>query len=91
MGTLLNIGITHYGSGALATRLHDLLNQPEGLNHLATDSAVRGVFDLALRWSFVGVVLLAVLTFIATWLIPVGHRAVSATPAGTEAPQPASH
>ena len=91
MGTLLNIGITHYGTGALATQLHDLLNQPEGLTHLSTDSAARGVFDLALRWSFVGVALLAVLTFVATWLIPVGHRAVSATPTGTETPQPASH
>jgi EmrB/QacA subfamily drug resistance transporter len=91
MGTLLNIGITHYGSGELATQLHNLLNQPEGLTHLSTNSAARAVFDLALRWSFIGVVLLAILTFVATWLIPVGHRAASATPAGTAAPQPASH
>jgi len=91
MGTLLNVGITHYGSGALARKLHDLLNQPEGLIRLASAPAVRAVFDLALRWSFIGIVLLAILTFIATWLIPVGHRAVSATPAGTQAPQPATH
>jgi EmrB/QacA subfamily drug resistance transporter len=91
MGTLLNIGITHYGSGALATQLHDLLNQPEGLNHLSADLSMRAVFDLALRWSFIGVVLLAVLTFVATWLIPVGHRTASAPAADTPTPQPASH
>jgi len=91
MGTLLNVGITYYGSGALAQKLHGLLNQPEGLTRLASDPAVRAVFDLALRWSFIGIVLLAALTFIATWLIPVGHRAVSATPAAAQAPQPASH
>ena len=92
MGTLLNIGITHYGSGALAQKLHDLLNQPEGLTHLTADPSARAVFDHALRWSFVGVVILAVLTFIAMWLIPVAHRTVSATaPGGARTPQPASH
>ena len=91
MGTLMNVGITHYGSGALAQRLHDLLNQPEGLTRLTADPSVRSVFDLALRWSFVGVVILAVLTFVATWLIPVAHRAESATTPGSQAPQPASH
>ena len=45
MGALLNIGITHYGTGALATRLHDLLNQPAGLTQLSSDPAVRAVFD----------------------------------------------
>jgi hypothetical protein len=91
MGTLMNIGITHYGSGTLAHRLHDLLNQPAGLTHLTADPSVRSVFDLALRWSFVGVVTLAVLTFVAMWLIPVAHRTVSATAPGNQAPQPASH
>ena len=91
MGTLMNVGITHYGSGALAQRLHDLLNQPEGLARLTADPSVRSVFDLALRWSFVGVVILAVLTFVATWLIPVVHRTESATAPGSQTPQPASH
>jgi hypothetical protein len=91
MGTLMNVGITHYGSGALAQRLHALLNQPEGLTRLTADPSVRSVFDLALRWSFIGVVILAVLTFIATWLIPVAHRTESATAPGSQTPQPASH
>jgi EmrB/QacA subfamily drug resistance transporter len=95
MGALLNIGIRHYGAGAdtgtLATRLHDLLNQPAGLAQLASDPAVRAVFDLALRWSFIGVVVMAVLTFIATWLIPVASRPAAATSAGVDAPQPAPH
>jgi EmrB/QacA subfamily drug resistance transporter len=73
-GTLLNMGIVHYGSGALATRLHDLLNQPSGLTQLSVDPAVRQVFDQSLRLSFVGVVALAALTFIASLLIPIGEH-----------------
>ena len=95
IGALLNIGITYYGTGALATRLHDLLNQPAGLTHLSSDPAVRAVFDQALRWSFVGVVVMAGLTFVATWLIPVTHRsdsAAAATPtAAAQGSQAASH
>jgi MFS family permease len=63
MGALLNIGIAHYGTGALAARLHLLLNQPAGLTQLSSDPAVRAVFDQALRWSFIGVVVMAILTF----------------------------
>ena len=84
MGALLNIGIAHYGTGALAARLHALLNQPAGLTQLSNNAAVRSIFDLALRWSFAGVVVLAVLTFIATWIIPVGDR-----PAPVAEPVPA--
>jgi MFS family permease len=97
MGALLNIGIAHYGTGALATRLHDLLNQPAGLAQLSSDPAMRAVFDQALRWSFVGVVIMAGLTFVATWLIPVAPRPASAAPSGVEAqsaaeaPQATSH
>jgi EmrB/QacA subfamily drug resistance transporter len=91
MGTLLNIGIAHYGTGDLARRLHDLLNQPSGLTQLSSDPSVRIVFDQALRWSFVGVAALAALTFVATWLIPVVKRAAPETSAGVPAPQTASH
>jgi MFS family permease len=97
MGALLNIGITHYGTGTRATRLHDLLNQPAGLTQLSSDPAVRAVFDQALRWSFVGVVVMAGLTFVATWLIPVASRtaasasATVATQSAAEAPQATSH
>jgi EmrB/QacA subfamily drug resistance transporter len=90
VGTLLNMGIVHYGSGALATRLHDLLNQPSGLNQLSADPAVRSVFDLALRWSFVGIVVLGVLTLIATWLIPIAHIPRGAERDSRQAPQAAS-
>ena len=91
IGTLLNIGITHYGTGELARRLHDLLNQPSGLTQLSAEPSVRIVFDQALRWSFLGVVALAVLTFVATWLIPVAKRSTSETRADVQAPEPASH
>ena len=91
-GTLLNIGIVHYGTGELATRLHALLNQPSGLNQLSTDPAVRAVFDQALRWSFVGVMALAVLTFVAVWLIPIEARAArKEEPHVEQASQTASH
>lgn len=90
MGTLLNLGITHYGTGELARRLHDLLNQPSGLTQLSGDASIRIVFDQSLRWSFVGVVALAVLTSAAAWLIPVAKRSTSETRAGARAPQPAS-
>jgi EmrB/QacA subfamily drug resistance transporter len=91
MGTLLNIGITHYGSSARAAKLHELLNQPAGLTHLAVDPAVRSVFDQALRWSFIGIVALAVLTCIATWLIPVSGKAANPARAAVEPEQLASH
>jgi hypothetical protein len=91
MGTLLNIGIAHYGTGELAHRLHELLNQPSGLARLSSDPSMRIVFDQALRWSFVGVVALAILTFVATWVIPVVKRSTPETRAGVQAPQAASH
>jgi EmrB/QacA subfamily drug resistance transporter len=94
VGALLNIGILHYGNGVLAARLHDLLNQPEGLTQLANSPAVRSIFELALRWSFIGIVALAALTFISTWIIPMpaGHQSARAAEPGTQqAPQAASH
>jgi len=74
VGTLLNMGVLHYGTGALATKVHDLLNQPAGLTQVSVDPAVRAVFDQSLRWSFVGVVALAALAFVASLLIPIGER-----------------
>jgi predicted MFS family arabinose efflux permease len=75
LGAVLNIGIVHFGSGDLAARLHEVLNQPTGLSDLAADPAIRGVFDAALHWSFWGVVALAILAFATTWLIPVARDA----------------
>jgi hypothetical protein len=74
---VLNQGIAHYASGPLAARLHEALNQPAGLAALAATPEVRLVFDQALRWTFWGVVALAVLTFVATWLIPVTRTAIA--------------
>jgi EmrB/QacA subfamily drug resistance transporter len=91
VGTLLNMGIRHYGTGALATKLHDMLNQPSGLTQLSDNPAVRAVFAQALRWSFVGIVCLAALTFVATWLIPIAERpsVTAATQGAQRAPQAA--
>jgi EmrB/QacA subfamily drug resistance transporter len=74
LGAILNIGITHYGSGELAARLHDLLNQPTGLGELASNPAIRMVFYQALYWSFWGVVVVAILAVISAWLIPVADK-----------------
>lgn len=73
LGSILNIGIAHFGSGELAAKLHDALNQPTGLSELTASPEIRSVFDAALHWSFWGVFALAVLTFATTWLIPVGR------------------
>ncbi|MBY3158624.1 MFS transporter [Rhizobium laguerreae] len=72
LGAILNAGINHYASGDAAAGLHEALNQPTGLSALAADPAIRAVFNAALHWSFWGVVVVAVLTFFTTWLIPVG-------------------
>jgi len=90
-GTLLNIGIVHYGNGALAARLRDLLNQPAGLAQLADNPLVRSVFDHALRSSFVGIAVLSVFTSIAVWLIPVAARPAFEAEPAVERTQATSH
>ncbi|CAB3754026.1 MDR family MFS transporter [Paraburkholderia solisilvae] len=74
LGAILNVGITHYGSGELATRLRDLLNHPTGLADLAHNPNVRMVLFHALNWSFWGVVAVAVLAVVSAWLIPVSRK-----------------
>ena len=84
LGAILNIGIAHFGSGELAASVHDVLNQPAGLAELAANPAVRGVFDQALHWTFLGVVAMAVLTFVTIWLIPIAPRPAGAKPREVE-------
>ena len=84
LGAILNIGIAHFGSGALAASVHDVLNQPAGLAELAANPSVRGVFDQALHWTFLGVVAMAVLTFVTIWLIPIAPRPAGAKPQEAE-------
>ncbi len=79
LGAILNIGINHYGSGALAAKLHTLLNEPAGLGELAGNPDSRLVFFHALYWSFWGVVVVAVLAVITTWLIPVASQSARVT------------
>lgn len=91
LGAVLNTGITHYGSGVLAARLHDLLNQPTGLSELAASPDIRMVFYQSLHWSFWGVVCVAILTVISTWLIPVANKSDGSLQRDTGATQAASH
>ncbi|MBI1777318.1 MAG: MFS transporter [Proteobacteria bacterium] len=74
LGALLNVGITHYGSGDLGIGVHELLSHPTGLAELAGNPAVRTLFDRSLHLSFWGVAISAALTLIATWLIPMHAR-----------------
>ncbi|TCL71090.1 MDR family MFS transporter [Rhizobium sp. BK251] len=91
LGAILNIGIAHFGSGELAAGVHDVLNQPEGLAELASHPDVRLVFDHALHWSFLGVVVLAILAFVSTWLIPVAGKSGDGMRRRVEASEAASH
>jgi hypothetical protein len=91
LGAILNAGINHYETGDAAGTLHDALNQPTGLAELANDPAIRTIFDAALHWSFWGVVVVAVLTFATTWLIPVAHGAGRKGATAGAASEAASH
>ncbi|MFC0692612.1 MDR family MFS transporter [Paraburkholderia humisilvae] len=70
LGAVLNTGIMHYGKGELAVKLHSLLNEPTGIAQLARNQDVRAVLFHALYWSFWGVVVVAVLAVVSSWLIP---------------------
>jgi EmrB/QacA subfamily drug resistance transporter len=70
IGAILPLGIAHFGHGGQGRALHRLLNEPTGLADLARDLGLRSVFDAALHWSFWGIVVVAVLTVAAAWLLP---------------------
>jgi EmrB/QacA subfamily drug resistance transporter len=91
IGALLNIGIAHYGSGTLVASVRKLLNQPDGLAQLSNNATARSVFDEALRWSFSGIVTIALLTFLAIWLIPVSRRPINQEQPQAGVSQAASH
>jgi hypothetical protein len=78
LAAILNIGIAHYGSGELATRRHDLLNQPTGLGELVNNPDIRMVLYHALYWSFSGLVVVAILAVVSSWLIPVESQDLGA-------------
>jgi EmrB/QacA subfamily drug resistance transporter len=71
LGAILNVGIAHYGTGELAIRLRQLLNEPTGLAQLTGQQDVRMVLFHALYWSFLGVFVVALLAVLSSWLIPV--------------------
>jgi len=75
LGAILNLGITHYGSGDLAIKLRNLLNEPTGLAQLASSQDVRVVLYHALNLSFWGFLVIAVLAVLSSWLIPVAGKA----------------
>jgi EmrB/QacA subfamily drug resistance transporter len=72
LGAILNIGIARFAGDATAARLHEMLDRPSGLAELALDPALQGVLAEALHLAYVGVLVLAVLAFVMSWLIPIG-------------------
>jgi MFS family permease len=74
LGALLNFGITYYARGTVGVDVHELMSHPTGLAELASDPAIRTLFDQSLHLSFWGVAVSAGLTLIAAWLIPTRRR-----------------
>jgi EmrB/QacA subfamily drug resistance transporter len=74
LGAVLNMGIAHHGSGALARQLHELLNRPDGLDKLGANMDVRLVLFQGVYWSFCVVVVVAVLAVLSSWMIPIDAR-----------------
>ncbi|MEP9380130.1 MDR family MFS transporter [Aquabacter sp. CN5-332] len=74
LGAILSIGIQHYAGGERATQLLALLNEPTGFAELAHNTDIRMIFYHAVCWSFWGVILIATLAVVVTWLIPDESR-----------------
>jgi EmrB/QacA subfamily drug resistance transporter len=70
MGAILALGIAHFGQAGQSRDLRRLLDAPTGLSELARDAGLQSVFDAALHWSFWGVLIVAVLTVAAAWMLP---------------------
>ena len=75
LGAVLNVGIGAFGSGPLAASVRQVLDQPTGLANLAANPDARLVFNQALHWTFVAVVVMATLAVVATFFVPVRPRA----------------
>jgi MFS family permease len=71
LGAVLNAGIAYFATGELAAVMHDVLNTPTGLANLATNPEGRAVFDLSLHWTFYAVVVIAALTAVFSFLVPI--------------------
>ena len=71
LGAVLNFAIGWFGTGALAASVHQVLDAPTGLANLAGNASARLVFDQSLHWTFIAVVVIAVLTAIATFAVPI--------------------
>lgn len=81
LGAILNIGIARFAAGEAAVRVHDMLGRPSGLSEAASDPLVQGVLAQALHLTYWGVLVLAVLAFATSWLIPIEHVARQPAPA----------
>jgi EmrB/QacA subfamily drug resistance transporter len=73
-GAILTFGMAHFGRGDESRDLQRLLNNPSGLAGLASNVALRSVFDASLHWSFWGVLIVAILSVVAAWLLPVARH-----------------
>jgi EmrB/QacA subfamily drug resistance transporter len=80
LGAILNLGIAAH-AGSRAGEVWALLETPEGLTRAARDPALIAVLDPSLHWAHWGIVVLAALTVIAAWTVPLQRLATTAAPA----------
>jgi EmrB/QacA subfamily drug resistance transporter len=70
LGAILNLGISGIGAGETADRLHGMLERPSGLAEAASDPLTQSVLAQAVHLTYWGVLVLALLAFAMSWLIP---------------------
>jgi EmrB/QacA subfamily drug resistance transporter len=71
LGAILNIGIARFAEGDTAHRLSAMLERPLGLAEVAGDPIMQDVLARALHLSYWGVLVVAILAFATSWLIPI--------------------
>ncbi len=91
LGAVLNIGIARLSSGEQGSRIHEVLEHPAGLAEVSTNPDIRNVFDQALHLTYWGVLIMAVLAFVAACLIPVQRKSPGAAMQPGEAASAATH
>jgi MFS family permease len=70
-GALFNLGIAHYEGSGNFVSTQSLLELPQGFLQMLSDPGARSTFEHALHWSFLGVVISAILLVAVVWLIPI--------------------
>jgi len=75
LGAVLNFGIARFSEGDVGQRLHGMLERPFGLAEVAGDPGAQNVLAEALHLTYLGVLVVALLAFAMSWLIPIRQEA----------------